>query len=136
MQLFRGVKRYKKRLEKQFTRQIGRKQFNFACDQGIVLQLEALARKLEVPKYPLAEHLLQIGLESCLVESRDDTLRELLQRHLVHDHLLVEGLNPVSERTSQQAHRIQAALNLVRLAELKGKNPEEIEGIIDGLLGK
>ena len=136
MQLFRAVRRYKKRLEKQFTRQIGRKQFNFACDQVIFLQLEALARKLEVPIYPLAEHLLQIGLESCLVEARDDTRRELLQRHLVHDHLLVEGLNPVSERTSQQAYRIQAALKLVRLAELKGKSPEGIEGIIDRLLGE
>ena len=136
MQLFRAVKRYKKRLKKRFTRQIGRRQFNFACDQVIVLQLEALARKLEVPKYPLAEHLLQIGLESCLIEARDDTLRELLQWHLVHDHLLVEGLNPVSEETSQQAHRIQAALKLVRLAELKGKSPEGIEGIIDRLLGE
>jgi len=45
-------------------------------------------------------------------------------------------LNSASEGTSQQTHRIQAALNLIRLAELKCKSPEGIEGIIDGLLGK
>jgi hypothetical protein len=56
-------KKYKKKLEKLFKREeIGRKQLNFACDVRLITRLKLLATYLETPFYPLAEHVLQLGM--------------------------------------------------------------------------
>ena len=92
MRPFRTLKRYKKRLEQRFTQQNGRTQLNFTCDNELVLGLKALAQHLEIPIYPLAEHILQLGMAEVLTSIGDKALRENLQRHLLQDHLLVKEL--------------------------------------------
>ena len=61
MGLFGALEHYKKRLEKRFTRQVRRSQFNFACDERIIIALKMMARRLEAPVYVVAEHTLQLG---------------------------------------------------------------------------
>jgi hypothetical protein len=128
-------KKYKKKLEKLFKREdIGRKQLNFACDVRLITQLKLLATYLETPFYPLAEHILQLGMSEVAVTLSDSTLTENLQRHLLKEHLLVAQLNPVDSHVSERAGRIDNALKFLKLVEHKAGNVEAVEQIIDRFL--
>lgn len=117
MNVIRKLKRYKKRVEKRFTHQISREQLNFACDERIILGIKMLAQDLEVPMYPLCEHLLQAGMAEASLVIRDEALKENLCRHLVKDHLLTPITNPESEITSSRAWRLDNAMRLLEYIE-------------------
>ena len=128
-------KKYKKKLEKLFKREeIGRKQLNFACDVGLITRLKLLSTYLETPFYPLAEHILQLGMSDIAVELSDSTLTENLQRHLLKEHLLVGQLDPVDSHVSERARRIDNALKFLKLIELKAGSLETVEQTIDQFL--
>ena len=80
--LLKGGRRYKRKLEKRFSQEIGRRQLNFACDERLILLLKLLAKELEVPIYTLAEHLLQLGGAEVAILMKDEALRNQLCHHL------------------------------------------------------
>ena len=129
------LKKYTKKLEKRYKKdEIGRAQLNFACDAGLIARLKLLARYLETPIYPLTEHLLELGMSDIAATIRDSALTELLQRHLLQEHLLVSKLNPLSMVVSQRAKRINNTFNLLELIEHEAGNPEAVEQIIAQML--
>lgn len=125
MGLFGALKHYKKKLEKRFSRQITRKQLNFACDERIILGLKMLAWSLEAPIYVVAEHVLQLGASELMVIVEDEALRERLCRHLVEGHLLTAVTKPESEPTSQRALRLENAMGLLQLLETRSSLGEQ-----------
>ena len=128
-------KKYKKKLEKLFKREeIGRKQLNFTCDFGIIERLKLLTRYLDTPFYPLAEHVLELGMSDIAATIRDSALIELLQRHLLREHLLVGELKPTDRHVSARARRISSALKFLELIESKTGSVEAVEQIIDRML--
>ena len=129
--------KYKKKLEKLFKREeIGRKQLNFACDVGLIARLKLMAEHLEIPFYPLAEHTLELGMSEIGTKIQDSALTEGLQRHLVQEHLLVKGLNPVERHVSERAKRIHNALRLLSLVESKAGSPEAVDATIDRIISE
>ncbi|MFC2019305.1 hypothetical protein ACFLU4_05035 [Chloroflexota bacterium] len=135
MGLAKAIKRYKKKLEKRFSKQVARVQCNFVCDSRIAQRLRGLARRLEVPIYVLAEHILQLGLQEVLAIMDDEALHERLCRHLVQDHLLCPATKPETEPVSRRAQRIGSTLMLLKLLEVR-TSPEEQQQIIQGLIGE
>jgi len=128
------LKKYRKKLEKQFKKDdIKRAQLNFACDVGLIARLKLLARYLDTPFYPLAEHVMELGMSEITAIIKEDALTELLQRHLLHKHLLVRQLNPVDKYVSERARRIDNALKFLKLIEDKAGNPEMVKNMIDRL---
>ena len=125
MELFGALRRYKRRLEKKFTKQIRRGQFNFACDERIILGLKMMAQCLEAPVYVVAEHTLQLGASELMVIVEDEALRERLCRHLVEDHLLTPVTKPESEPTSQRALKLENAMGLLELLETRSSLEEQ-----------
>ena len=93
-----------------------------------------MAEYLETPFYPLAEHTLELGMSEIATMIQDSTLTELLQRHLLKEHLLVEQLNPLDKHVSERAKRIDNALRFLKLIEVKADSVEAVEQIIDRLL--
>lgn len=127
--------KYKKKLEKQFKKaEIDRVQLNFTCDVGLVARLKLLAKYLDTPIYPLAEHILELGMIEIAAILEDTALTELLQRHLLQEHLLVRQLNPMDRHASDRVKRIDNALKLLELIEYKAGDVEAVERIIDRLL--
>jgi hypothetical protein len=128
-------KKYKKRLEKLLKREkFGRKQLNFACDVGLTTRLKLLATYLETPFYPLAEHVLELGMSEVAVILSDSALTENLQRHLLEEHLLVGQLDPVDSYVSERARRIDNALDFLKLIEHKAGSVEAVERLIGRIL--
>ncbi|MFC1971748.1 hypothetical protein ACFLV0_07520 [Chloroflexota bacterium] len=126
------LKKYKKKLEKQFKReQFTRCQLNFTCDVGLIAHLKLLAMYLETPFYPLAEHVLELGISEIGISIQDKALTELLQRHLLKEHLLVGQLNPVDRSISERAKRIDNALKFLKFIEQKAGSVEAVEHIIE-----
>ena len=68
------------------------------------------------------------------VKLQDSTLTELLQRHLLQEHLLVGQVNPVDRSVSERARRIDNALKFLKLVEYKAGSVEAVEQIIDRIL--
>ena len=66
--------------------------FGFPCDRGLQLLVRATAARLQVPIYPFAEHLLQLGLYHVLPALKDKALEKPLQDHLRAQHLLQKDL--------------------------------------------
>jgi len=92
MKLLKRLKaRYLHPVERKYVKTIARRQLNFACNENLVLAITGLSRLLKVPKYVIAEHALQVGLQ----ETFEDVIqgaeqRETLTEHLVKIHLLGE----------------------------------------------
>ena len=95
-----------------------------------------MAATLGCPIYPLAEHVLELGLHELVVILGDESLKEELQRHLLQDHLMVTELAPEHEAASQRAERLRNALTLLRLYEVAGVPVEEITEVLDALEAK
>jgi hypothetical protein len=128
-------KKYKKKLEKLFKREeIGRKQLNFACDVRLITRLKLLATYLETPFYPLAEHVLQLGMSEVLTCAQDEALKVKLQYHLLQQHLLVTQLDSVDSHVSERARRIDNALDFLNFVEHKAGSVEAVEQIIGRIL--
>jgi|WetSurMetagenome_2_1015567.scaffolds.fasta_scaffold184786_2 hypothetical protein len=127
MKLFRTVKRYKRKLEKRFSHK-KRTQLNFACDEKIVTGIKMLAKELEVPMYPLLEHLLQLGASEVLEITKNDHLKEELCRHLVQEHLLV----PVTDIEPPSANAIKArkAVDFLDAVEELAGDPKALAEIM------
>lgn len=80
--------KYRRSIEKKHAKAIKRRQFNMTIDERIVLGVKALAAILEVPRYVITEHLLQVGTYHILTAIRDEDKRRKLEEHLVEVHLL------------------------------------------------
>lgn len=119
---------------KKFTKEIGRQQFNVVLDRRVILALKSIASDLQIPLYPLCEHLLQLGLSEVLTIVEDEAQKEILQRHLLEDHLLVKELQPMNEPISKRALRIKNALRWLSLIEAKCGSVEEVKRIIDKVI--
>jgi hypothetical protein len=50
--------------------------------------MKVITVALEVPRYVIAEHLLQVGAQHVLKTIKDSENRQQLQEHLVGAHLL------------------------------------------------
>jgi len=111
-----------------------RKQLNFSCDVGLIAKLKLLADYLDTPIYPLAEHVLELGMSDIAISVQDKTLTEGLKRHILKEHLLVRQLNPVNRHVSERARRIDNALNFLKLIEDKKGSVEAVQQIINQLL--
>ena len=108
------LKKYRKKLEKRYRqKENNRVQLNFTCDVNLIARLKLLARYLDTPFYPLAEHVLELGISEIDVLLKDNTLTELLQRHLLKEHLKVGHLNSVCRHVSERAKRIDNALKFM-----------------------
>ena len=53
--------KYHHKVEKKYLRLTKRRQFNLNIDERIIETVKLLAIALEVPRYVIAEHLLQVG---------------------------------------------------------------------------
>jgi len=135
MGLFGAVKRYKTRLVRRFSKEIGRKQLNIATDQSLITTLKEMARELEIPIYVLCEHCLQLGIAEVYEKTQDETLKDQLCRHLVQGHLLTPVIKPQSDPISRRVVRLQNAMNFLRLVEIRA-TPEEQKEIIKELMKK
>ena len=85
--------KYRRSIEKKHEKAIKRRQFNMMVDDRIVLGVKALAAILEVPRYVITEHLLQIGRYQVLTAMSDEGKRRELKEHLVKGHLLSSELS-------------------------------------------
>ena len=103
------------------------------CDNKLVLGLKALAQHLEIPIYPLAEHILQMGMAEVITGIEDEAFIEDLQRHLLQDHLLVKELKPSSELISRRALRLQNSVRFLELIETRS-SPEAQREVIEKLM--
>jgi len=126
-----------------------RQVFGFLCDRHLALRVKMLAGALEVPIYPLAEHLLQLGLAHILdeVSSNPDNaemVKEELSEHLVREHLLVEKLANEDyehlfiarheELTPQQQREVNAVINLVKRLEDRGLTRDTVLELVEELI--
>ena len=84
--------------------------------------------------YPLAEHVLELGMSEVAMSLSDASLTEILQRHLLKEHLLVGQLNPLDRHASDRAKRIDSALKFLKLVEAKAGSVEAVEQIIGRIL--
>ena len=133
MALLRAVKRYKRKLEKKFTKQKGRKQFNFACDTRLAGMVRGLAHYLEVPTYPICEHLFEVGLLELTYVITNTDQKQALQRHLLRQHLLVPKLDPLDHQTSHRLRRIQVVMSLFETLE-KARGTEMAGQIVASII--
>ena len=93
MQQIHGLKaKYRHRIEKKYLKSISRKQFNLTIDEEVIRGVKLLAVILEVPRYVITEHLLQVGSYYILKAIKDEDDKERLQEHLVKTHLLGQEL--------------------------------------------
>lgn len=130
-------------------RQSNRQVFGFLCDRALALRVKMLAGALEVPIYPLAEHLLQLGLAHILdeISSNPDNVemvKEELSEHLVREHLLVEKLADEDyehlfiarheELTPQQQREVNAVISLVKRLEDRGLTRDAVLELVEELI--
>jgi hypothetical protein len=129
LNLFGANRPNKKHIAKKYSKQICRTQFNFACENNQITAIKLLAKELEVPVYPLVEHLIQIGAQEVKLYLQHEALKETLQRHLLKNHLGVYELNPVTEPVSQRMQQLQKALDILEvLGEMA--NPKEVSNVL------
>lgn len=60
-------------------------------------RLKILARFLETPLYPLTEHVIEVGIANLKGEIEDKTLRQLLKRHIIQQHLLEKRFKTMTD---------------------------------------
>jgi hypothetical protein len=130
--VFRLVKRYKKKLEKQFIKQNGRDQWNFACDKRISIAIKMLAKELEIPIYPLCEHILQLGMSEVVIATENENLKEELCRHLVQSHLLVPETE--LEPPSEGALRARSVISFLHTVENWAGSPEALAEVVKRMI--
>ena len=90
--------KYHHKVEKKYLRLTKRRQFNLTIDEEIIKAVKLLAIALEVPRYVITEHLLQVGAYCVLKAIKDNENRQKLQEHLVRAHLLGNESNQLREK--------------------------------------
>jgi hypothetical protein len=89
MELLRRLKtKYLHLGDRGHVKGITRRQFNMTIDGQMVLAVKFLATILEVPRYVVTEHLLQVGSYHILQALEDPEKRQELEKHLIEVHLL------------------------------------------------
>ena len=86
--LRRFLTKYHQLLNRRQAKVIRRKQFNMTIDVGLAQGVKLLAAILEVPRYVITEHMLQVGFYHIYQTLQDPQKRQELQEHLVKVHLL------------------------------------------------
>lgn len=90
-------------------------------------RLKLFVHYLDTPLYPLAEHILELGMSEIKVIIQDRALIEVLQRHLLKGHLLVGQFDPEDRHVSERAERISDTLKILKLVRDKAGSVEAIE---------
>jgi hypothetical protein len=80
--------KYRHKIEKKYAKTIKRKQLNFNYSEDIILGVQFMVAILEVLRYVIAEHLLQLGSYHLIGVMKDRERREKLAEQLVKVHLL------------------------------------------------
>jgi len=80
--------KYHHKVERKYIILKKRRQLNLTIDEEIIEAVKLLANALEVPRYVITEHLLQVGTYHVLEIIKDSENRRKLQKHLVDAHLL------------------------------------------------
>ena len=80
--------KYHHKVERKYLGLPKRRQFNLTIDEEIIEAVKLLAIALEVPRYVITEHLLQLGAYFVLKAIKNDDYRQKLQEHLFKAHLL------------------------------------------------
>ena len=89
--------KYHHKVERKYLSMTKRRQFNLTIDEKIIETVKLLAIALEVPRYVIAEHLLQVGAYHVIKVIKDSENRDKLQEHLVKAHLLGKELDQLRE---------------------------------------
>ena len=86
--LHRLKAKYHHIIEKRYIKTIKRKQFNLTIAEDVILGVKLLSAILQVPRYVITEHLLQVGSYYILTAIKHEDKRRTLEEHLVKTHLL------------------------------------------------
>jgi hypothetical protein len=86
--LRRFLAKYRQLLDRRQAKVVRRRQFNMTIDAGLVMGVKFLAFILEVPRYVITEHLLQVGTYHIYQAMQDPEKRQELEKHLIEVHLL------------------------------------------------
>jgi hypothetical protein len=84
--------RYLHQIERKYVRVIKRTQFNVTIADELAEAVKFMATIYKVPRYVIAEHLLQVGSYHVLLAMKDLEKRQKLVDHLVKVHLLGDKL--------------------------------------------
>ena len=82
--------KYHQKVERKYIISKNRRQFNLSIDEEIIEAVKLLATALEVPKYVITEHLLQVDTYQVLEIIKDSDNRQKLQKHLVINRIYLE----------------------------------------------
>ena len=85
--------KYHHTITRKYIKTIKRKQFNLTIAEDIILSVKLIAAILEVPKYIVCEHILQVGSYHILKTLNEPEKRQKIIEHLVKVHLLGDELN-------------------------------------------
>ena len=86
--LSRFLTKYRQLLDRRQAKAIKRRQFNMTIDAGLVMGVKLLATVLQVPRYVITEHILQVGTYHVYQALQDPEKRQELEKHLIDVHLL------------------------------------------------
>jgi hypothetical protein len=86
--LHRFLTKYHQLLDRRQAKAVRRRQFNMTIDADLALAVKLLAEILEVPRYVVTEHLLQVGCYHIYEAMQDPQTRQELEKHLIEVHLL------------------------------------------------
>ena len=118
-----------------------RKLFGFRCSPAIHMTAKALAQKLHVDLYVIAEHAFQLGLTDIAHAMKDPEETELLREHLNEEHVIkhlvesiskydVEAAGYIRDGQARRYHKEQAVRDLVELWARYGLDPRLMKEII------
>ena len=134
MGFIKTVTKYKKKIERRFSKQHGRRQLNFRCDLDLIDVLKYMSIRLQVPMSYVGEHALETGLREILLALTDEALRETMQLHLLSDHLGTQELKPAREAVTKRARMLDSAIRLLDLMQMV--NLEERRELMEKFLDK
>jgi hypothetical protein len=130
MDISSTLRRYKRHVIKRFRKEIRRQQFNFMLDTKLYWLIKGWARRLEVPQYCLAEHIIQLGLVEIAEILEDKALTEELVRHLVEGHLLIPVTEPLAEPISRRLIQLKNAMNFMKILDYTSSREQQQEVIL------
>lgn len=98
-------------------KQVKRRLFAFQCDPELIMGIKYVAKALEVPQYPLVEHLIQMGIASLYDCVHNEDLKRYLQNHIFKDHLFKNVLDYDNSYDRKAALRAYQASKLTHMRE-------------------
>lgn len=118
-----------------------RRIFGFRCSPTIHITAKALAQKLHVDLYVIAEHAFQLGLIDIASAMKDPEETELLREHLNEEHVIEHLVESVSKYDAEAAgyirdgqarryHKEKTVRDLIELWARYGLDPRLMKEIM------